>query len=83
MCRIKGAEQFADALQALVRALGTTGVDRGDVIGAILPGGVQAFNQRDYSSSCFSRPTYGFAVLRTSWSAGRFNTSITLRPAVS
>ncbi|MEQ1775696.1 MAG: tetratricopeptide repeat protein [Burkholderiales bacterium] len=46
-----GNKQFADALQALLRALGTTGVDRGDVIGTLLSGGVQAFNQRDYGNA--------------------------------
>jgi tetratricopeptide (TPR) repeat protein len=46
-----GNKQFMDALRALLRALDMAGADRGDVIGAILAGGVQAFNQRDYSSA--------------------------------
>ncbi len=46
-----GNKQFADALQALLRALGTAGVDRNEVLKTVLGGGVQAFNQKDYSSA--------------------------------
>lgn len=43
-----GNRQFAEALQALLSALNTAGVDRNEVIKTILGGGVQAFNQKDY-----------------------------------
>lgn len=46
-----GNKQFADALKALTSALGTAGVDRGEVVKTILGGGVQAFNQKDYSGA--------------------------------
>ena len=46
-----GNGQYGDALQSLLKALGMTGVDRGDVVNSILSGGMQAFNQRDYASS--------------------------------
>ena len=46
-----GNKQFADALKALVGALGVAGVDRGDVVGAIFSGGLQAFQARDFSGA--------------------------------
>ena len=46
-----GNRQFGDGLQSLVKALGVAGVDRNDAIGTIFSGGMQAFNQRDYSSA--------------------------------
>lgn len=46
-----GNKQFAEALQALIGALGAPGVDRNEVIKTILGGGVQAFNQKDYRSA--------------------------------
>ncbi len=46
-----GNKQFADALQALVRALGITGADRADVAGTLLAGGLQAAKERDFSGA--------------------------------
>lgn len=46
-----GNKQFADALKALIGALGVAGVDRNDVIGTILSGGVQAFRERDFNGA--------------------------------
>lgn len=46
-----GNRQFSDALQALMQALGTAGVDRGEAIRTLFGGGVQAFNQKDYGGA--------------------------------
>lgn len=46
-----GNRQFAEALRALIGALGAAGVDRNEVIKIMLGGGVQAFNQKDYRSA--------------------------------
>jgi tetratricopeptide (TPR) repeat protein len=46
-----GNKQFGEALQALLRALGTNGADRNEVLKTIVGGGMQAFNQRDYSNA--------------------------------
>lgn len=46
-----GNKQFADALKALVGALGVAGVDRNEVIGTLMSGGMQAFKERDFSGA--------------------------------
>jgi tetratricopeptide (TPR) repeat protein len=46
-----GNKQFADALKSLVGALGVAGVDRNEVIGTLMSGGMQAFKERDFSGA--------------------------------
>jgi tetratricopeptide (TPR) repeat protein len=46
-----GNRQFADALQALVKALGLQDVNRNEVVSTLFAGGSQAFGARDYGSA--------------------------------
>lgn len=46
-----GNKQYGEALKSLLQALGLKDVNRSEVVSSILSGGMQAFKERDYTSS--------------------------------
>lgn len=46
-----GNKQYGEALKALLQALGSKDVSRGEVVSTLLAGGTQAFKERDFNGS--------------------------------